>query len=299
MKKLILTLAAMLVLAAFCTACTQTKTPHSADHPTVNCGSSLFEYYALSITDSSCGYYMEGNTLVLTYDNCKQTAVFPEEIINDFDNPDNSGYDHRLSNTGIYVSNKVSAVSIFDENRILSKVYVSHNRGNTWQTCEIDLKGAESFLNIIPSSQYIGFTSENDGWLIAATYPGSSKGIFALYQTNDGGASWHKTDNNLWNTHGSYVIGAGFADSERGFICYDNQIAKMDVYATTDGGITWNSIDLLSYLPTELQNLDKLYALSPVFDGSDGVIPVEYYENGEYKLTYLYSNDAGNSWYHK
>ena len=149
---------------------------------------------------------------------------------------------------------------------------------------------------MIPSAQFIGFTSENNGWLIAAKEKGIGQGGFVLFKTQNGGISWEKTDTELSGTHPFFITGAGFANEDHGFICFNNAVSAADVYETSDGGITWRPKDLLSSLPQKYQTIESLTASSPIFSGSDGIMPMSYFEDGKIIRFYLISRDNGITW---
>ena len=257
-----------------------------AGFPAVNLDVSRYDNRSMNPQESGNGFFFAEDRLTLTYDEGKYLREFPDAV--------------NYLNTGIFVSDAVTSVSVYDADKISAEVYTSKDRGESWTRYEIDLS-AHALIggyieSVIPSEQFIGFTSSDDGWLIAAKDKGMGQGGFVLFRTKNGGVSWEKVENGLSGSHPFTVTGAGFADAEHGFVCFTNAVSAADVYETFDGGATWSQCDLLSCLPEEYSDIETLTASSPTFDGKNGILPLSYFDGGETIRLHLTSTDGGVTW---
>lgn len=85
-----------------------------SEYPAVNVDASRYEGCALTLSESENGFYVKDDKLILTYAGGKYSAEFPEKLTDNMSNrPAKMSYDHILTNTGIFVSDSITAVSIF------------------------------------------------------------------------------------------------------------------------------------------------------------------------------------------
>ncbi len=124
-------------------------------------------------------------------------------------------------------------------------VWRTTDGGANWNPTTTSLSGLT--MDGFTTSQ-IGFTDANHGWLLSVLGVGMSHTYFALYTTSNGGDSWTlkvSPDKNNAEMACS-KSGAWFRDANHGLLagnCY-GVIKGLYLYATVDGGDTWNLVNL-------------------------------------------------------
>ena len=121
-----------------------------------------------------------------------------------------------------------------------------------------------------------------------------------IFQTSDGGKTWAEIGNTN-NVYARVVTGAGFINKSIGFVSfrYDADINPV-VYRTGDKGKNWTKCAL--EIPDSFKRIAAYAtALSPVFNGANGVLPVTFRSNnasgGAADVTVQYvTSDYGKTW---
>jgi BNR/Asp-box repeat. len=168
------------------------------------------------------------------------------------------------------------------------KIQYSYDNGNTWASCSII--DCPSIIDC-----FMGFSSNQFGWLIINGDVGAGSQFHYIYLTEDGGSTWSEIGNT--NELGSHMLsGAGFSEKKVGLLNYIYQdgptgIAKL--HQTLDGGITWEMLRL--ELPEKYADCTA-QALAPTFDGNKGVMPIEVVNEKIRETINCYSNDYGKTW---
>lgn len=107
------------------------------------------------------------------------------------------------------------------------------------------------------------------------------------------------------------VTGGCMLSDRIGFLCFadrslmnkpDYTPRELTVYATHDGGASWEDLDI--WIPEEFEGTiaPPVHALSPLFDGDHGVMPVSYssYNSAsdgfDSHTAWFESFDGGNTW---
>lgn len=86
----------------------------ASGYPAVNLDASRYEGCVLTLPESENGFYVKDDKLILSYDGGKYSAEFPEKLTDNISNrPAKMSYDHIFTNTGIYVSDSITAVSVY------------------------------------------------------------------------------------------------------------------------------------------------------------------------------------------
>ncbi len=240
-------------------------------------------------TMSAYSFRLEGDTLILDFGDV--TAELPEKL--------NSGseLDHTLKTTGVFVSEKLAAVSVYDKNKQCAKVFVTADRGENWTLSEIDLGfGKENFsvYKIYPTAQFISFSSAEHG-VLAVTHRGmGSSGNTWLFATSDGGKSWTRSDSEEWSGNMRVTYGVGFIDELHGFVSCGSALKPLEIRETTDGGATWQALELAEYLPDELGEEARRGAFtgSPYISGQKVVFPIVF-RDGERPLCWIFNYGEG------
>lgn len=135
------------------------------------------------------------------------------------------------------------------------------------------------------------------GWLMVNDRGGATGNIPAdLYQTHDGGLSWHFLSHMPFT---GFKYGVSFVDGINGFaggISHASNTAWF--YATHNAGATWQEV-ILPNLPGSTGTEGADYqTLPPVFFGSTGILPVgvEYYGHADTHYMLYRSTDRGKTW---
>lgn len=235
--------------------------------------------------DSGCSYSLgKDGTVTLSYEKDAKTARAPLKLYtaSDDGNP-NAG------NTGFFISPERIAIAYGDpQNDGSITVLTSGDSGATWDTAHISYDKPVTWVKL-------GFTTKNNGWLIACSFIAMGQEEHGLFKTDDGGKTWTQTDGNIDKVYGRMLSGAGFVNENVGFTCFRYETEfQPAICETQDGGQTWEKI----FIP-----LSKAYdsysktALSPAYDGKEIVMPVLLSDaNGGEKTIYLKSNDLGKTW---
>jgi bla regulator protein BlaR1 len=235
-------------------------------------------------------YYLEIGKFIISYGIRKSAVVSLA--------PDTNDQAAYFEDKAIYISDEVTAVAYGDNANPASPVTVliSNNEGQTWSNYSVADTKVDDY-----TQKYVGFTTKNDGWLLLA---GSSVAMGhqenRIFQTSDGGKTWTE----IGNTNQVYprvVTGAGFANKNIGFVSFRYDVDPNPVvYRTKDKGKTWTKCALI--IPESFKSITSYAtALSPVFDGAKGILPVTFRNNdavrGTVDVTVQYiTSDYGKTW---
>jgi photosystem II stability/assembly factor-like uncharacterized protein len=139
-------------------------------------------------------------------------------------------------------------------------VWRTQDAGQTWQSSiPLDLTG----LNEVYWPSDLVFADNLNGWLLAHVGAGMSHDYVALFRTQDGGQSWVR----LIDPYGGSEIQVCqkdilvFPTAQNGWLTGDcgGVMAGAFLYQTTDGGQTWQSVNL----PAPAEAPDLLSESSP------------------------------------
>lgn len=148
----------------------------------------------------------------------------------------------------LFASQKVLAASASSTQNSLS-VAVSHNDGESWAMESISLAEQPAPEGEPIRCVAIGFTTENNGWLVAAA---AQSDVYFLYTTGSGGASWQFAQSmqlpyaNANFTFASSVMGWAYFNYTSGI---EKEIPQ--VFETFDGGASWQPASI--EIPAEAQ----------------------------------------------
>lgn len=198
-----------------------------------------------------------------------------------------------FSDKAVYLSGEVTAVAYGGtEAEKTVQVLVSGDKGRTWNSSRVAEAGVDH-----AETKFIGFTSKKDGWLVTAGDVASGSQKNRVFLTEDGGKSWAETGNTS-EVYPHVVTGAGFADEKTGFLSFRYDIDPNPVvYRTQDRGRTWEKCAV--ELPSQLKNANSYpTALSPVFNGAKGILPVTLTDNKTGLDTHIWyiTDDYGRTW---
>lgn len=187
---------------------------------------------------------------------------------------------------GVFISEAKTSVSYAENSEIT--IAFSNDKGETWTTSSVTCDAEMTNL-------YIGFTSENEGWLIGCSFVGMGEESHSLYTTVNGGESWTLVDSDIAQEYSRVLVGAGFINQDIGFLCfrYESDEFSPAVMMTTDGGESWSQLSLA--LPDEYESYSAT-ALSPSYDGNRCTLSVLLSSDNEGSVTVKYiSDDLGET----
>lgn len=194
------------------------------------------------------------------------------------------------SEIGVYVSPDKTAIvyGFADGGSQALHVLISDDSGRTWNDYEIP--GSKGY-----DTKLIGFSTDQDGWIVAGATQGVGQALNHIYFTSDGGKTWREIGNPN-EVYAEHVTGAGFSDNKTGFVGFryyeDNGPV---IYWTRDQGRTWERLE--AELPAKYEDYRK-NPLSPLFDGNKGTYPIAMRDSEGIELgtIYLVTEDYGLTW---
>jgi len=138
-------------------------------------------------------------------------------------------------------------------------IYKTANGGKSWSLVPSTLD---------PTAVYgsFSFSSSSDGWLLVGIEPSAGSENKYLYKTTDGGSNWNLvaqaqfSSGQTMATSGimpatGYVTQLQFISPQQGFMA----LARSGMYATDDGGLTWN---LMNKTPMSARSLRNVVGFS-------------------------------------
>jgi photosystem II stability/assembly factor-like uncharacterized protein len=242
------------------------------------------------IINPSNKYSIRSNRISVTYDDGKNWTDVPvpmEELLSK-DQLTNlaNGKKATLEDGSYYISEGRTAFIYGGESGRV-KITTTDNKGKSWYASEISNKGLDDFY----ANEYIGFTSEQQGYVVLTSSVAMGHQENNIYETSDGCKTWHE----IGNTNAVYarvVTGAGFATDKIGLVCfrYEND-NNPTIYRTTDSGSTWKKVYIK--LPSQYSS-DYATPLCPVFNGANGLLPVKLRDAN--KTIQFTTSDYGETW---
>jgi hypothetical protein len=146
----------------------------------------------------------------------------------------------------------------------------------------------------------LGFTSDQDGYLIVTGDKTMSWEAHFVFKTNDGGKTWYNAGS-VDNVY-SLVTDGGFSTDQLGFISFgeyrtEDKAPVPYLFRTTNGGRDWERVEVP--IPEEYQGYFTI-AESPTFHGTEGTLLVQQGQDGDYLggkvLAKFTSQDQGKTW---
>lgn len=239
----------------------------------------------IALLQSGSSYALKDGKFVVRYGN-GATGVVPLD-------PGTEDPVSFFSDKAVYLSDEATAVVYGGtETQKTVRVLVSSDRGRTWNNSRVTEAGTDH-----AETKFIGFTSKKDGWLVTAGDVASGYQKNRVFLTEDGGKSWTETGSTS-EVYPHVVTGAGFADEKTGFLSFRYDIDPNPVlYRTQDRGKIWEKCTI--ELPSQLKNANSYpTALSPVFNGPRGILPVTLTDNKTGLNTHIQyiTGDYGRTW---
>lgn len=208
--------------------------------------------------------------------------------------PDTSDQTAYFADKAVYISDQVTAVAYGNGTSPVT-VLVSTDKGKTWNRYSVEGTSAKEY-----PKKYMGFTTQKEGWMLLAGSVTSGRQAYKIFETEDGGKTW-KAVASSDNSQARVVTGAGFANQNIGFISFRcDKDGNPVMYRTENRGKSWTKCTLK--IPNSFQSIaTSATALSPVFNGAEGILPVTF-RNQNWKgdpvdVTVQYTtSDYGKTW---
>ncbi len=171
-------------------------------------------------------------------------------------------------------------------------VFYTDDGGENWR------KSALPEATATDGKQFFEFVDKNNGYILLTSSPGLGQMVKELYQTTDGGKSWHRIGDITSHVE-SYPTGMTFRTVSEGWISslYHGQDGTL-LFHTADGGKTWKQ-QTLDVPPTLQDHYSNVYP--PVFFGQDkvkGVVMLEFVKEGSSLYLPYFTEDGGRSWHY-
>lgn len=255
----------------------------------------------IMVPDMKNRYRLENDKPEVTYDNGKHWRTVPV-LIEDLFKGEFNGSKQELIEGSYRITPEMTSFVVVEE-KVASQieegtyltVLYSDDKGKTWNR--------STFPSPIPvvRLRLLGFTSEQNGYLILTGDRTMSFEANTSFKTSDGGKTWVNTGS-VQGTNRLLTSG-GFINDTIGFMSFgsitmNDQPERPSLYRTTDGGVNWVEVEVP--IPAEYKGIFTL-AEVPAFDGSQGVLLVNQGPNGDYLggkvLARFTSVDYGATWY--
>ncbi len=244
----------------------------------------------IKVPDKNNRYEIVNEVLKVTYDNGEHWLTVPVAIDDVFDGV-YSGSKQELIERSYVITPERTAFVLGDDEYV--RILLSTDKGKNWSRVPVP--------NTLPGfrMRLLGFTSEQDGYLILTGEKTMSWEANAIYKTNDGGKSW------VWAGQAGeqrLITDGGFITDQLGFLSFGSlnvmdQPPRPSLYRTTDGGKNWAEVEIP--IPVEYKGI-FVEAEVPTFDGTQGTLLVNQgpsgdFQGGKVKARYI-SLDEGATW---
>ncbi|OAB47350.1 WD40/YVTN/BNR-like repeat-containing protein [Paenibacillus antarcticus] len=244
-------------------------------------------------------YQIYNKKLRVTYDNGYHWKVVPASLEELFAGDYNGSRQNLID--GSYVITRDRMAFVIGEQIVIDNEY----RGTNFSILQSTDKGKTWIKKYVTDSpdvrvRFLGFTSEQNGYLIISSEGTMGFEANAIYNTNDGGNRWIMTgtvkDTNRHITSGSFINeNIGFISF--GSIAVNSEPEGPSVYRTFDGGKNWDEIEIP--IPSEFKGIFTV-AEVPTFDEIQGILHVNQGPNGDYQggnvVARFNSIDEGATW---
>ena len=242
-------------------------------------------------TTNQIRYQIEDDTLTVTYDNGEHWQVVPVAVDDLFEGEYNGRGDQLIE--GSYVMTLEKTAFVLGGNGEL-RLLLSTNQGESWNEVVVS--------NQLPvvRMRLVGFTSEQDGYLIVTGDRTMRSEGNIVFKTNDGGQTWENVGS-VEDTY-SLVTDGGFVTDQLGFISFgeyrfEDQPPVPHLFRTIDGGVSWERIDIP--IPEEYRGYFTI-AEVPTFKEKEGTLLVNQGPEGDYlggKVLAKYTSlSQGETW---
>jgi hypothetical protein len=244
----------------------------------------------IKLPDKNNRYEIINEELKVTSDNGEHWLAVPVALTDLFDGA-YSGSKQELIEGSYVITPERTAFVIGDYDNV--RILLSTDQGENWSEVPVG--------NLLPAirMRLLGFTSEQNGYLILTGEKTMSWEANKIFKTNDGGKSWSEAGE---VEEKRLITAGGFINDQLGFISFGSinvmdQPPRPSLYRTTDGGKSWAEIEVP--IPAEYKGI-FVEAEVPTFDGSQGTLLVNQGPSGDYQggkvMAKYISQDDGATW---
>lgn len=250
----------------------------------------------IKVPNENNRYEIVNNHLKVTYDNGEHWNEVPVSLEDLFRGEYNGSKKYLIDGSYVITPQKTAFVTGGDYNLGDNdlRIIQSNDKGKTWNTSSIKSPFPAIRMRLL------GFTSDENGYLILSGDRTMSSEAHAVFKTNDGGKTWVNTGNVKENYR--LITSGGFINDELGFISFgainvNDELPRPSLYRSADKGETWNEVNVP--IPKEYKGIFTV-AEVPTFDGSQGTLLVNQGPSGDYQggkvLARFISLDEGATW---
>lgn len=246
----------------------------------------------IEVPDDDIHYEIHNGKLKIKFDNgwhWEDVPVPAEELFQG----DYNGSKKYLIKDSYIISPERTAFVIGDGEDL--RILQSTDKGKSWDELDVPNPYKRGVRLRI-----LGFTSEQDGYLILTGDRTMGFEANTILKTHNGGETW--VDKGSVGETNRMITSGGFVNRELGFISFgserrQDQPPHPSLYRTTDGGENWERVEVP--IPAEYEGIFTV-AQTPTFDGSQGILLVNQGPNGDYQggkvLARYTSIDEGATW---
>lgn len=211
-------------------------------------------------------YTIDESGLQVTMNNGQNWMIVPVEVDDLFAGEYQGSKTELIDQSYLLSADRLAfIVGGFEQTAVLS----STDQGKTWNTAE--LPDAIQGIRL----RIIGFTSEQDGFVILSGGRTMSAEGNQIYQTTDGGKTW----NLVGSAPSERIVQSGtFVSKDIGFMSFGST-GPTEYYRTTDGGSNWDNFEV--ELPGIYKDVFSVME-SAEFDGDQIVMQMGQGTNGDY-----------------
>ena len=171
-------------------------------------------------------------------------------------------------------------------------VAVTYDQGRSFTEVQLpeSINARKFSIGFLPGENQ-SYGPDSFGWLVVGHDRLMSKEALSVYFTHDGGRSWENS-HALDDQFSTLFSGAAFASEKVGYLCFTSISGDYSwTLRTVDGGQGWENFYLP--LPDSVDKDHYAIALTPVFEGNQGVFELRPIENRRARLL---SDDGGLTW---